>query len=106
MHLRPTVQESIRILEKRCISRGEEENPSTQPEKKSEKLFEKSLNLPMPEKGSSSNVRGGIQPITAADTHSPRDAFVTSRDHVTCDWTRGQFLEASDKSEEGGQSGD
>ena len=73
----------------------------------STKFIEKSLNLPKPEKGNSSDVTGWVQPITADDTeNSPGDAFVTTQHRVTCDWTRGKFLAASDESEEGGQLGD
>ena len=67
------------------------------------KQFENSRNLPQPEKGHSSDVRGGMQPITAVDTgDSPAMQFCDITDTRYRDWPRGQLLDASDESGKGG----
>ena len=92
-------------FETECISLGRE-NSATRLDI-SRKLFKNSRNLPGPEKGHSSDVIGGIQPITAVDTvDSPEMQFSDITDTYDCDWPRGQLLEASDESEEGGHFGD
>ena len=67
------------------------------------KHLENSRNLPKPEKGHSIDVRGGMQPITAADTgDSPGMQFCDIIDTRYRDWPRGQLLDASDESGKGG----
>ena len=99
------MQNCIVKFERECISQREPK--FTKKTENSTILIEKSLNLPKPEKGNSSDVTGWVQPITADNTeNSPEDAFAKTQHRVTCDWTRGKLLAASDESEEGGQLGD
>jgi hypothetical protein len=104
MHLKSTVQNRIVKFERECISQREQNFTK---KKENSTMLEKSPNLPKPEKGNSSDVRGWEQPITADDTeNSPKDAFAETQLRVACDWTRGKLFAASDESEEGGQLGD
>ena len=110
MHLQSTVQECIANIERRCISRGEQELEIG--DKNLCEIIQKSQNLiksVKAEKASNSDVIGWgqHQPITACDTDNQKyDAFVTTRTELYRDWPRGQHFGASSQSEEGGHQGD
>ena len=90
------MQERIRSIELECISRGKE-NSASSASLSSSKHLENSRNLPKPEKGHSSDVRGGMQPVTADDTEdSLAMQFCDITDTRDRDWPRGKILEASD----------